>query len=446
MAIQEHAPKWLGALTLPLAAAALACTPGASARETSSAPPPPTNVSAGGLGKCNPVEFAAALGVPTPAPKDFSLPPNIAEINARVANCDYSITDPEKAVYRRVMPLITRDLQATPAPARPEQRVVPGAGGGAPPPDLIPPTFTPVPPLPSATPRSELTSTIAITLPDGTKATATLPPFTATLEPATATPVAEPTTKPPELSSQVINSFDQKVAAEKKAHPEYTQFLDAGGILIKAPAGVDTKALETAKINLLKMLSARPDIKQRIIAMYADYPYAFDPEAKKNASLAIIPKNGRLTDLPEWRELLITKGPNNKWTTERGSDGIPGYPTAVGEENLLKLPSDPSRRQDLLVHVLAHTISTMGLTAEEQAQWQKIYQDAMTTGRGAFAGKYAVTNQGEYFAMLAQFYYGGFLGQVEANSPQAIQRHDPPAYNFLKSVFGPPSPLVNPPW
>lgn len=45
---------------------------------------------------------------------------------------------------------------------------------------------------PSATPRPpELSPTIAITLPDGTKATATLPPFTATLVPATLTPTPQ---------------------------------------------------------------------------------------------------------------------------------------------------------------------------------------------------------------------------------------------------------------
>lgn len=49
------------------------------------------------------------------------------------------------------------------------------------------PTEAPV--FPAATPRPpELTATIAITLPDGTKATVTIPPFTATLVPATATP------------------------------------------------------------------------------------------------------------------------------------------------------------------------------------------------------------------------------------------------------------------
>lgn len=68
-----------------------ACAPTAT-KDAPTAPISPASVPASGPGRCNPVEFVAAIGVPTPAPESVSLPPYIAAINAMVKNCDPSMT------------------------------------------------------------------------------------------------------------------------------------------------------------------------------------------------------------------------------------------------------------------------------------------------------------------------------------------------------------------
>ena len=86
--------------------------------------------------------------------------------------------------------------------------------------------------------------------------------------------------------------------------PYYTQILDVDGIRIKASSSVDPKALDVAANIVRLMLAHRPDIAQRM--------------ADAGASLAIIPKDRYITEIPELSYLQGRKDPNPESTDGHG--------------------------------------------------------------------------------------------------------------------------------
>lgn len=241
----------------------------------------------------------------------------------------------------------------------------------------------------------------------------------------------------PEIALVIGGPFEQRVQVEQEIHPIYSQFLDADGILIKAPASVDLRTLELVKTKTLSMLSFRPDIKDRIVQ---------NGTASDNAiqnyipSIAIIPQNASLTDLPDYANLKGTIALDGRpWDSMRGIGGNFVVPiTAIGEEILLSL-LEGTPVNDGFTHEFAHTIQLAGSTFEEIAEWYKIYQNAKETGIGKFAGDYALSNYGEYWAVLSQLYLRA-VGISRADSVEQIRNNDPQAFEFLQSVYGPPPP------
>ncbi|MEO2036323.1 MAG: hypothetical protein ABGZ35_29975 [Planctomycetaceae bacterium] len=193
------------------------------------------------------------------------------------------------------------------------------------------------------------------------------------------------------------------------------------GIELKAPKTVDPAALKVAKQGISNMLQNRPDIAGRMKA--------------RRASLAIIPRAGFITVLPEFRHFSGKNDPNgNPYDSfnVRGAGGIPAQPvTATSEENLLRLKGDPFAAENITCHEFAHAIMNLGFSVDEQRSWKAIYKAAKQNN--LFPGAFAMTNADEYWAELSQSYFGV---NNEINGPLAIRQHDSDAFRFLERIYG----------
>ena len=207
----------------------------------------------------------------------------------------------------------------------------------------------------------------------------------------TSTPVAIPTATP--TSTPVAMEIPTATPAEY-----YTQAVDLDGIRIKASGAVAPEALDVAADIVGTMLAHRPDIAGRM--------------AEAGASMAIIPKDGYITEIPELAFLRGRTDPNgNPYDSfrVRGAGGIPGQTTTVtSEENLLDLEEDKTRfwAEDITVHEWAHAIENLGFDDETRAEWLNLFLRAREAGLWPNAFAMKVDGGREFFAEMSQSYLG----------------------------------------
>ena len=205
----------------------------------------------------------------------------------------------------------------------------------------------------------------------------------------------------------------------------YAKRLDYEGIVIKAPTNVVDEALWAARDRLSMMLSNLPSVRVKLRAA--------------GAELHIIGRDQVTTDLPEWRE---DKGKPlaeyNGLTRDQRTRGMGGLLTSCGEENLLKLEKDRYRGRDICVHEFAHTIHDHGASRAVREKIREQYRRSLE--RGLWVGSYAGSNEHEFFAELAMWYFGthGDLrmqGAQPANGREGLKAYDPEALALLDEFY-----------
>ncbi len=178
-------------------------------------------------------------------------------------------------------------------------------------------------------------------------------------------------------------SFEQRVAIEREKHPIYTQFVNADGIMVKAPDEVKSESLEITKKTVLDMLSYRPDIKDKLTA--------------SGVQVLVMPQSMRLTEFPEFTHLSgkYTKD-GLEWERVRSiGANSQNMVSAYGEEELLTPLKD-----GILVHEFAHAIMNLGFTIEERQEVWRLYLDY----KEAFDSSYMTKNPEEFFAVGAEIH------------------------------------------
>jgi hypothetical protein len=218
---------------------------------------------------------------------------------------------------------------------------------------------------------------------------------------ATEIPTATPISTPVATEIPTATPTSTPVAMEiPTATPAeyYTQAVDLDGIRIKASGAVAPEALDVAADIVGTMLAHRPDIAGRM--------------AEAGASMAIIPKDGYITEIPELAFLRGRTDPNgNPYDSfrVRGAGGIPGQTTTVtSEENLLDLEEDKTRfwAEDITVHEWAHAIENLGFDDETRAEWLNLFLRAREAGLWPNAFAMKVDGGREFFAEMSQSYLG----------------------------------------
>ncbi|MDQ3265369.1 MAG: hypothetical protein M3Y59_17215 [Myxococcota bacterium] len=205
------------------------------------------------------------------------------------------------------------------------------------------------------------------------------------------------------------------------------QVQHAGGLEIRGD-GVRPSAINEAARLAGEMTAHRPDIAARLAAA--------------GHVVLIIPKDGKLTDLPEFASLQGTLTFDGRpWeeirgvANHRGPDGR--YYTAIAEENLSDLSVDGYGNGSVGIHELAHVIHRFGLPPEEQQEIKAAFDAAVARG-GPFSSDYGANNEREYFAELAGTYFSRVQASEAGQTAEWIRQNDPAAYALLERIFGPP--------
>ena len=225
----------------------------------------------------------------------------------------------------------------------------------------------------------------------------------------------------------------------------YTQRLDASGIPIIASARPPSEALTAARDIVTDMLAHRPDLRRWLIA--------------QGYRVAVMAPDETTTDLPEQRgwtkpapdDPRLTRCERKHYGTRIGAmtdrdywnaraRGMAGPLTSAGAENLLALPGDRYRGENILVHEFAHGVlhAIRAVDPALYARVRRAYAEARRRGR--WRGEYASTTLDEYWAVGTQFWFNSgrlaAFDTVRVLSDRDLARYDPPLAAVLRAAYG----------
>jgi hypothetical protein len=198
------------------------------------------------------------------------------------------------------------------------------------------------------------------------------------------------------------------------------------GIPIKSSAETVDEALFAARSRLEMMLTNLPGVCANLHASHAE--------------LHIIGRNQVTSDLPEWR---FDKGKPlaeyNGLTIDQRTRGMGGRISSCGEENLLKLAQDRYSGRDICVHEFSHCIFEFGISRDVRDRFRRLYKTSLA--KGLWNKAYAASNDDEFFAELAMWYFGThgdlhMTGTKPAVGPDGLKAYDPDAFALFDEFFG----------
>lgn len=210
--------------------------------------------------------------------------------------------------------------------------------------------------------------------------------------------------------------------------PFYQKYLDADGIPVISSEKVDDQALEIAADIVEEMLGFRSDVRHAMIT--------------GGAYVGIMATDEVTTDIPE--HAFLKADTATDWDQRaRGLGGTVAVPiTTVGEENLLCLPEDRYRGENILVHEFAHAIDGIGISFVDPTfpdTLGDMYRRALD--QGLWADTYAGSNAGEYWAEGVQSWFDtnqvaqpGIHNGVRTRA--ALQGYDPDLSALIEQYFG----------
>lgn len=124
------------------------------------------------------------------------------------------------------------------------------------------------------------------------------------------------------------------------------------------------------------------------------------------------------------------------------TDEVP-YAT-VTEDNLVALPGDPYFEESVALHEFSHSLAWRPTLPDFEPRLASAYADALKNQR--WAGTYAASNGGEYWAEGVQGYFDSNTYRAVSDgihgpnsTREKVCAHDPPLCHLLDDVFRRPS-------
>jgi hypothetical protein len=195
------------------------------------------------------------------------------------------------------------------------------------------------------------------------------------------------------------------------------------GIEVERGAGIADEAVQRARYVVDQMLSNAPEVRERMNAV--------------GFKVELIRRDQVLSDLPDYAAFKGKRTRDGR-DYDTGTRGVGGpRKCSVGEENLLCLPRQKYREEDILVHEFSHSIMA-NLGAELNDAIQAAYGEAMKEGLYP-AGAYMARDAGEYWAEGTQAWFEVTLrNDVNGgiNTRQKVEAHDPRLAAILERVYG----------
>ena len=223
---------------------------------------------------------------------------------------------------------------------------------------------------------------------------------------APTTPVAPPT---PEL------------VAKWNLSKHYQKCLMLGELPILGSSKVRDEALREAQWILIHMMEGREDLVRAI--------------AQKKIRVVVMAVDERTLDTPEHADLM----PAEYWNRRaRGLGATIWRPaTSCGEENLLEIPGDPYKGENILIHEFGHTVHEIGLARVDptfDGRLQKAFETAMAGGK--WKGTYAATNHKEYWAEGVQAWFDCNDNRNLVVTRAELVKADEGLSSLLREIFG----------
>jgi alpha-L-arabinofuranosidase len=105
---------------------------------------------------------------------------------------------------------------------------------------------------------------------------------------------------------------------------------------------------------------------------------------------------------------------------------------------LLKLEKDRYAGRDICVHEFSHCIYQSGITRDVRKLFRQQYKASLA--KGLWEKAYAASNDDEFFAELAMWYFGThgdlhMTGPKPANGPDGLKAYDPDAFALFDAFF-----------
>lgn len=245
-------------------------------------------------------------------------------------------------------------------------------------------------------------------------------------EPVPAVGTALPKSAPFPL--RAVEDVPDELRKSWKLHDFHQRLVLADGLPILGSKRVAPRALQEAAYLIDRLLAGRDDLRQAIVAA-------------KIRVVVMAPDEFTL-DVPEHSDLR----PAEYWNRRARGLGATRQRPAVscGSENLLELPGDPYRGENILIHEFAHVIHEIGLRSVD-ATFQERLEGIRTRAlaAGLWKDTYAATNPAEYWAEGVQSWFdcnaakGGVHNGVRDR--EALRRYDPELAKLLTEVFGDPA-------
>ncbi len=162
--------------------------------------------------------------------------------------------------------------------------------------------------------------------------------------------------------------------------------------------------------------------------------------------LHIVPKNKKLTDLPEFSHLKGTKTFDGRKADDvRGVGGIKKDDTiryAIGEEQLKSIPDKPTGYGlgFVAAHESGHIVEQFGLTAEQQKELKAAYENRKKAkGPWLSPANYTMSLIHEYFAQSTAAYFGHpYSTSAEDKKTYTrkwLKSNDKEMYDLLKKIY-----------
>jgi hypothetical protein len=198
----------------------------------------------------------------------------------------------------------------------------------------------------------------------------------------------------------------------------YKKHVDYKGFSILSSAKVSDAALLEARYLIDRLLCEREDILQALV--------------QRGCRFMVMAPTEMTTDVPEQRHMK--NDPKTDW--DQRARGLGGKLSSCGEENLLNLPGDRYRQENILIHEFSHAIHQQGLKEVDPTFDERLrasYKRAMA--KELWKGTYVATNPSEYWAEGVQAYFDCMRPQFGANRREKLQEYDPELFALVDEVF-----------
>lgn len=201
--------------------------------------------------------------------------------------------------------------------------------------------------------------------------------------------------------------------------PYYTKAIEWRGLYVLGADTVPDLALLTAAETAFNMLRYRSDIVAAL--------------SIQNSRFAVTPNNDRAVTLPEFS--IFANDPTLNWAV--GLGGVIGRPISNSSTvEILNLPGDEYKTQNIFLHEAAHLIENVGFDATSRAMLSSAFASAASIAQW---GSYPKSNEDEYFATIAEAFFGmdredSVVGTI--NTRAELQQFDPAAFTLATRIFG----------